>query len=339
MSSEQKNIINLGNYEEFFVLYMDNELTSIERTMVEHFLVQYPDLKCELDLLMSTKLPVDDISFSNKSELLASQMKIEDADNKLLLYIDDELTGAERKSIEEQLTTTPEFQSEYRLLLQTKLDAKEQISYPNKKELYRTTAKTVQLQWVWRVAAVVLVVLSATILWLASDTSTINAPSVADNSPKSQPSSKPKAIEVSPIETNQIAVSVNKEQKATTEKVSPQYAATQVDNAIAYEAPVQQEEAVLNPIIADKGTVAEVNVSEISPNTAMGVTNETPGAYNDIDNASQSAAADSDEDSKGKGSFKGFLRKATRLIERNTGIVAANDDNQLLIGVVAVKLK
>jgi hypothetical protein len=40
-----------------------------------------------------------------------------------------------------------------------------------------------------------------------------------------------------------------------------------------------------------------------------------------------------------KGSFKGFLRKATRVIEKRTGIDPTNGDGDLLIGVVAINLK
>ncbi|MGZ3924442.1 MAG: hypothetical protein ACXVBJ_11780, partial [Flavisolibacter sp.] len=40
-----------------------------------------------------------------------------------------------------------------------------------------------------------------------------------------------------------------------------------------------------------------------------------------------------------KGSWKSFLRKATRVIERKTGVDPTDGDNELLIGAVAVKLK
>ena len=40
-----------------------------------------------------------------------------------------------------------------------------------------------------------------------------------------------------------------------------------------------------------------------------------------------------------KGSVKGFLRKATRLIEKRTGFDPTNENGELLLGVVAVKLK
>ena len=42
--------INYHNYEECFILYMDNELSGDERRMVEAFVQQHPELKEELDL-------------------------------------------------------------------------------------------------------------------------------------------------------------------------------------------------------------------------------------------------------------------------------------------------
>jgi hypothetical protein len=46
-----------------------------------------------------------------------------------------------------------------------------------------------------------------------------------------------------------------------------------------------------------------------------------------------------DETVAKKGSVKGFLRKATRLIEKRTGFDPTNENGELLLGVVAVKLK
>ena len=56
--------INRNNYEEFFLLYADNELTAEERTMVEQFIVLHPDLGEEIsrfqylvDLENARKIP------------------------------------------------------------------------------------------------------------------------------------------------------------------------------------------------------------------------------------------------------------------------------------------
>jgi hypothetical protein len=43
-------------------------------------------------------------------------------------------------------------------------------------------------------------------------------------------------------------------------------------------------------------------------------------------------------DNEKKSSLKGFLRKATRFIERRTNISTTNENNELVIGVVALKL-
>ena len=50
--------INRHNYEEYFILYMDNELGSTERRMVEDFVKLHPDLQEELDMLLQSRWPV-----------------------------------------------------------------------------------------------------------------------------------------------------------------------------------------------------------------------------------------------------------------------------------------
>ena len=62
--------INRNNYEEFFLLYADNELTAEERTMVEQFIVLHPDLGEELNILSQTKLPHEEhLAYTDKANL------------------------------------------------------------------------------------------------------------------------------------------------------------------------------------------------------------------------------------------------------------------------------
>ena len=97
--------INRHNYEEFFILYMDNELCPEDRRMVETFVQQHPDLKEELDMLLQYKLvPDTDIRFEGKEELLKDNghppITQGNYDEWLSLYIDDELSAEQKTRVE-----------------------------------------------------------------------------------------------------------------------------------------------------------------------------------------------------------------------------------------------
>lgn len=83
---------------------MDNELNASQKAMVEKFISLHPHLAEELQLLMSTKLPVeDDFSFDGKEELLSPAMKMSVVDEDLLLYIDNELPAQQKTAVEEKV--------------------------------------------------------------------------------------------------------------------------------------------------------------------------------------------------------------------------------------------
>ena len=46
--------IDRNNYEEYFLMYVDNELTPVQRLAVEEFISNHPDLKEELEILSAT---------------------------------------------------------------------------------------------------------------------------------------------------------------------------------------------------------------------------------------------------------------------------------------------
>src|SRR6476659_6849463 len=156
-SNDINNIIHTGNYEEFFILYMDNELTQEHRKMVESFLDSHPELRVELDLLLSTQLPAETVSF-DKGSLLSSSMKLSTAEEKLLLYIDNELPGSEKNRLELELSSSKDYERQYSILLKTKLDAAEFIPYPNKEELYHHSTRVIAFKFYLRIAAAVLLV-------------------------------------------------------------------------------------------------------------------------------------------------------------------------------------
>jgi anti-sigma factor RsiW len=111
--------INRHNYEEFFLLYVDNELSAAERKDVDVFVLQNPDLLPELQLLAQSVLPLDAVSFDNKSGLLKEE-NFAALQQQLLFYIDNELSDSDKTVLEKTLAADKSFANELSILQQTK---------------------------------------------------------------------------------------------------------------------------------------------------------------------------------------------------------------------------
>lgn len=61
--------INLNNYEEYFISFVDNELSEDERADVEKFILQHPQLQAEFALLKQTVSEPEPVVFENKEIL------------------------------------------------------------------------------------------------------------------------------------------------------------------------------------------------------------------------------------------------------------------------------
>lgn len=151
--------INRHNYEEYFILYMDNELNSSDRRMVEDFITLHPDLKEELDNLLQYKLEPDTgITFPAKEELLKNTGAINPGNYEewLLRYTDQELSASEKEAVETFAQVNPAVQQELNLFMQTRL-LPEEVEFPDKASLYRKEEKVRPLlpRW-WRAAAAIL---------------------------------------------------------------------------------------------------------------------------------------------------------------------------------------
>jgi hypothetical protein len=174
------NSINLGNYEEFFILYMDKELSPGQVLQVDAFLLEHPDLRVELDMIMGTQLSAPEFSF-NKETLMADQMKLTTLDETLYLYIDNELTAEQRKEMDQHLAASPSLQLQHSLLKKTQLNPAEVIPFPEKKSLYRHTEKVIAFGLWMRIAAAVVVIAALGVLYFmnGNGTGTVKPESVA----------------------------------------------------------------------------------------------------------------------------------------------------------------
>ncbi|RYE22026.1 MAG: hypothetical protein EOP51_14185 [Sphingobacteriales bacterium] len=149
--------VNRDNYEEFFVLYIDNELNAAERSAVELFLIENPDLKTELEMLQQAILPMDEpVSFLNKEMLFRTAADDASADTNLrskqpasvvneanceeyfVLYGDNELSNNDNALVEEFVYRHPEYQEHFELIQQVKFQPERNIVFPDRSLLYRS---------------------------------------------------------------------------------------------------------------------------------------------------------------------------------------------------------
>ncbi len=148
--------INLKNYETYFLLYADNELSTEERIAVLDFVHKYPNLKTELNAIATSYLQDEAITL-NKAFLmkLPSGKSVEEA---LLLHLDKELEETDNKALQELLNTHSELTHEKELLKAAYLQADDPLIYINKEALYRYESTVFLLSyWKQMVAAAVLI--------------------------------------------------------------------------------------------------------------------------------------------------------------------------------------
>lgn len=131
--------INLHNYEEFFLLYADKELSQQDRFIVEQFIKDNPELEEEFTMINSTVIePDENFQLQDKSFLLKSSKWIneENYEEIFVLYHDSELTEDKKDETLEFLKIHPELKEEFEFIGQAKISA-EAVIFPDKQSLIR----------------------------------------------------------------------------------------------------------------------------------------------------------------------------------------------------------
>ncbi|MEP7255241.1 MAG: hypothetical protein ABI666_05660, partial [Ferruginibacter sp.] len=129
--------IKRHNYEEFFLLYVDNELSAADKKAVDVFVQENPDLQMELILLQQTIVESDDVVLDKKDWLFMEE-GVSALQENLLLYADNELSLSDKKTVEALLATDKLARAEWNILQQTKLQPDTAIVFTDKQSLYRT---------------------------------------------------------------------------------------------------------------------------------------------------------------------------------------------------------
>lgn len=151
--------ITKDNYESFFIDYIEGNLPESKIDQFLDFLNQNPDLKEELHLFEEVNLPEELVVFQEKKQLHKSAAdENRRLENSVVAYMEGDLDADERKAFETYLVAHPELKKEYDLFIKTRLTPDSGIKYPEKRRLYRKSGATIVMNWVARVAAVLVLV-------------------------------------------------------------------------------------------------------------------------------------------------------------------------------------
>jgi hypothetical protein len=340
--------INRNNYESFFLLYTDNELSVAERKAVELFVKDNADLKQELDMLQQTVVQPDRFIFSAKNSLLKTEAISTETEEKLLLYIDGELSALMTKELKAMVSADNKLAAGLAVLQQAKLAADTTIVFPDKNVLYRKDEnKVIPFGW-WKLAAAAVFIgfgvwgmkwyankPGDTAQQIASSTTIKPAkPAMEDSANKNIPqqviaatqvtapkeNNTPKKIEpVNQIKARRIVVPEEKILVKTAKEIKPSN-----NLPTPYFEKINNSKSNPNDIAS---VTLQTQKSNPSANNNEGAdatnrqssadNNVYPAAFSEINNDKQDQFAFSDDEPK-KSRIGGLFRKAKRLLERNT---------------------
>jgi hypothetical protein len=155
--------INQHNYEHYFLMYIDNELSAEEKAAVNDFIMQHPNYANKLEALQQLKISPDTLIYENKFSLY----KLSEQDQQCITYLENEMTNEEKASFESEISTDIYLQTNVKQWQATFLTPPTTIEIdPNfKNSLYK---KSAQIKPLWAtvtykrwasVAAILLVVI------------------------------------------------------------------------------------------------------------------------------------------------------------------------------------
>lgn len=161
--------INQHNYEEFFLLYVDGELSAADKQAVDRFVQENPHFAVELEMLQQAQLPIEAWNFDDKTLLYrngSAEINTSNHEEQFLLYVDDELDADGKEQVERFVLQHPTLQESFTRLKQTRL-VPEQILFPYKASLYREEKKerpVIYMRW-QRIAVAAVLTGVAVLLW------------------------------------------------------------------------------------------------------------------------------------------------------------------------------
>ncbi len=357
--------INRNNYEEYFLLYTDNELSVAERNMVDTFVAANPDLQEELLMLQQSVVKPMEVDFPGKAGLLKPETINTATEEKLLLLLDNELKGKEKAAVLSLIQYNNAVKKEWEILQQTKLAVADNIIFNHKPLLYKKEeGKVVAIKW-WRIAAAAMLIgfgLWGTVSYLntanqegtVGKTAGVEAKSQTGNAAKTGSADEDSSQTVAADQMAGIVNTVNaKTENAVNDVANTKQPAVKNNLVQPKEKPVQRDNT--NPTAGieekekenDRLLLETINKEERNKEIYVAVQPETKSNITEgiIDNSSavkntiaintsvkndtgdnETFVFDPEEDKPRKTKLGGFFKRVKRVLERKTKIKTGNDD-------------
>lgn len=155
--------IDKNNYEIYLIDYFEGNLSPNEVAEVLLFLEQHADIKQEFEAMQSFALNTDEVSL-DKSTLLKSE---NDFYQQLLVKeIEGELSMIEKVTLQQAIKQNPALQQEQKLFSLTKSTPDLAVTFNYKDQLLKPTLKVSWHQTIIRIAAVVVLLSTISLLYV-----------------------------------------------------------------------------------------------------------------------------------------------------------------------------
>ena len=358
--------INRNNYETFFILYIDNELSVQEKIAVDVFVQQNPDLKEELTMFQQSVVLPEAISFSAKDSLLKKPAVTEQIQEKLLLLLDNQLNKPEQKSIIKIISQDDACKKEWEVLQLTKISVDNSVVFKDKASLYKQedSRRVIAVRW-WRMSAAAVLIgfgLWSTVVYFnnnkmaAVETAAINKQEIPGNNKKMPAIGKMKIDSVITTKKDQEIAGINSSATAGNSKNSnttnavkiPAANKTNTQETFATQSKEKPSNHLPEPSLENLNntqrnntTIATVLPKEVQPDNNVAI-NDLPVDKNvyasntsitneNIDNNKINFGFDDNEEDIKKTKIGGFFKKVKRIVQRKTNTEPGAGNNNFKI--------
>jgi hypothetical protein len=148
-----KTIININNYEAFWVDYLDGVLNSDQENALLSFLEENPNIAGNLIDVEDYKLPELDAVYPEKTKLFSSNQ----IDNLLIAKIEGTISAEDDKFISDKIKSETSTKESYSIYKKTVLSPDNTIVFPNKNSL-KKTVRVPMFRYVSSIAAAMIIV-------------------------------------------------------------------------------------------------------------------------------------------------------------------------------------